>query len=143
MASVTQLGYLGLNVKALADWERFATEILGLQSSGIGGDGSLYLRMDENHHRFILRQNDADDVAFIGWEVSDEPALHALTMQLEAAGVEVAAGSPELARDRGVAELIDRYRGSSLTRDVRRPSRHIAPCGIAKSMARKKTENGD
>jgi biphenyl-2,3-diol 1,2-dioxygenase len=106
MASVTQLGYLGLNVKVLADWERFATEILGLQSSGIAADGALYLRMDENHHRFILRENEADDVAFIGWEVSDEPGLHALTMQLEAAGIEVTGGTAELAHHRGVAELI-------------------------------------
>ncbi|MGH7838394.1 MAG: VOC family protein [Candidatus Binataceae bacterium] len=106
MASVKQLGYLGLNVKTLAEWERFATEILGLQSAGVAPDGSLYLRMDENHHRFILRQNDADDVAFIGWEVTDEPALHELTTQLEAAGVEVAAGTPELAHNRGVAELV-------------------------------------
>jgi len=106
MASVTQLGYLGLNVKDLAEWERFAAEILGLQPAGRAPDGSLYLRMDEHHHRFILQQNAADDLAFIGWEVTDQPALRELTAQLKSDGVEVVAGTPELARARGVVELV-------------------------------------
>jgi len=106
MASVTQLGYLGLNVKDLAEWERFASEILGLQPVGRAPDGSLYLRMDEHHHRFILQQNAADDLAFIGWEVTDQPALRELTAQLKSDGAEVVAGTPELARARGVVELV-------------------------------------
>jgi biphenyl-2,3-diol 1,2-dioxygenase len=106
MASVTQLGYLGLNVKDLAEWERFATEILGLQPASNAPDGSLYLRMDEHHHRFILQQNPADDIAFIGWEVTDQPALQELTTQLKTDGVEVVTDTPELARARGVTELI-------------------------------------
>ncbi|MGO9265143.1 MAG: VOC family protein [Candidatus Binataceae bacterium] len=106
MACVTQLGYLGLNVKDLVEWERFATGILGLQSAGNAPDGSLYLRMDEHHHRFILQQNPADDLAFIGWEVTDQPALRELTAQLQADGAEVADGTPELARARGVVELV-------------------------------------
>lgn len=106
MACVTQLGYLGLNVKDLVEWERFATGILGLQSAGKAPDGSLYLRMDEHHHRFILQQNPADDLAFIGWEVTDQPALRELTAQLKADGAEVVDGTPELARARGVVELV-------------------------------------
>jgi len=106
MANVAQLGYLGLNVRNLEEWQRFATEILGLQIAGRASDGSVYLRMDENHHRFILKQNDADDVAFIGWEVTDQPALRELTAQLQAEGVEVNPGAEELAQDRGVVELI-------------------------------------
>lgn len=106
MASVTQLGYLGLNVKDLAQWERFAVEILGVQSAGRAPDGALYLRIDEQHHRFIVQENAADDLAFIGWEVTDQPALRELTAQLKADGVEVAAGAPELARSRGVVELV-------------------------------------
>jgi biphenyl-2,3-diol 1,2-dioxygenase len=106
MACVTQLGYLGLNVKDLVEWERFATGILGLQSAGNAPDGSLYLRMDEHHHRFILQQNPTDDLAFIGWEVTDQPALRELTAQLKADGAEVVDGTPELARARGVVELV-------------------------------------
>src|SRR5580692_7480570 len=115
MASVTQLGYLGLNVKNVAEWERFATEILGRQSAGDAPDGSRYLRMDEHHHRFIVRENDADDLAFVGWEVTDQPALRELTAQIQAAGIEVTPGTPELARARGVVELVQFRDPSGIT----------------------------
>lgn len=106
MASVKQLGYLGLNVKSLDEWERFATGILGLEATRSQADGALMLRMDENHHRFILQPDEADDLAFIGWEVTDTAELRELRSQLEAADVAVTEGSRELAHSRGVAELI-------------------------------------
>jgi biphenyl-2,3-diol 1,2-dioxygenase len=106
MASVTQLGYLGLSVSNLGAWEVFATEVLGLQVAGKTADGSLLLRMDEYHHRFIVSEGGADDLAFAGWEVPDEPALINLASQIKEAGVEVQLGSLEEANLRGVAELI-------------------------------------
>ncbi|MBV8362680.1 MAG: 2,3-dihydroxybiphenyl 1,2-dioxygenase, partial [Deltaproteobacteria bacterium] len=68
MASVSQLGYLGLNVSDLAKWEWFAAELLGLEVVDRTSQG-FYMRMDEYHHRFIVQQGSEDDVAFIGWEV--------------------------------------------------------------------------
>jgi biphenyl-2,3-diol 1,2-dioxygenase len=106
MASVTQLGYLGLNVSNLAEWERFAAEVLGLQVVDKAADGSFFMRMDENHHRFVVQHGDADDVAFIGWEVADQRALHELADQLRADGIAVAAGTGADAQARGVIELI-------------------------------------
>ena len=47
MASVTQLGYVGIGAKDVEQWEHYATESLGLQSNGRESDGSLFLRMDE------------------------------------------------------------------------------------------------
>jgi 2,3-dihydroxybiphenyl 1,2-dioxygenase len=106
MASVKQLGYLALNVSDLEAWERFASDVLGLQVLPRDPDGSLFLRMDENHHRFVLTQNGADDVGAIGWEVNNQQELADLANQLRASGVEVTAGSPEEARARRVGELI-------------------------------------
>ena len=106
MVSVTQLGYLGLTVSKLDEWEKFATSVLGLQLAGKTADGALLLRMDEYHHRFIVNEDADDDLAFAGWEVPDQPALAALTIQIKAAGTEVQAGSAEEADRRGVAELI-------------------------------------
>lgn len=106
MAAVKQLGYLGLRVKNLGEWERFATEILGLQSLGQNADGALLLRMDENQRRFIFQQGDADDLEFAGWEVTDQAELGELQRQLERAGAAVTEGGPEVARQRGVVELI-------------------------------------
>jgi biphenyl-2,3-diol 1,2-dioxygenase len=106
MASVKQLGYLALDVSDPEAWEKFATEVLGLQVLPRDSGGSLFMRMDENHHRFVLRQGDANDVAAIGWEVNDQRELGELASQLRSGGVEVTAGSPDEARARRVGELI-------------------------------------
>jgi 2,3-dihydroxybiphenyl 1,2-dioxygenase len=105
MASVSQLGYLGLNVKNPGEWERFATELLGLEVVDRTSDG-FFLRMDEYHHRFVVQSGGDDDVAFIGWEVADQHALRELTAQLNQNGIETVAGSPEEARSRGVLEFL-------------------------------------
>ena len=75
MASVTQLGYVGLSVNNVEEWEHFATDVLGLQSNGIDSEGNLSLRMDEYSHRFIIQPTGKDDLDFVGWQVTDEPAL--------------------------------------------------------------------
>jgi 2,3-dihydroxybiphenyl 1,2-dioxygenase len=106
MASVTQFGYLGLSVSDINAWERFATQTLGLQISGRGDDGTLLLRNDEYHHRFLVHPTGKDDLAYIGWEVTGEHELREMTNQLKAAGVEVRKGTAEEARARGVVDLV-------------------------------------
>ncbi|GIT02098.1 MAG: hypothetical protein CM1200mP27_07230 [Chloroflexota bacterium] len=41
MAAVTQLGYVGLGVSNIEEWEHFATDILGLESNGVDEEGNL------------------------------------------------------------------------------------------------------
>lgn len=106
MTSVTQLGYLGLSVRDVNEWERFAANILGLQPNGRDPDGSLFLRMDEYHHRFTVHPNGNDDLAYIGWEVATEQAMAAMAEQLRQAGVAVHAGTTAEAEARRVAGLI-------------------------------------
>ncbi len=105
MASVSQLGYLGLNVSDLGEWERFAIELLGLEVVDRTPQG-FFMRMDEYHHRFVVQQSGDDDVAFIGWEVVDQRALQEINTQLKNDGIETAAGSSEEAKARGVIELL-------------------------------------
>ena len=62
MASITQLGYVGISAKDVDEWERFATETLGLQISGKEPDGTLFLRMDEYQYRFAVQPTGKDDV---------------------------------------------------------------------------------
>jgi biphenyl-2,3-diol 1,2-dioxygenase len=106
MTGVTELGYLGLGVRDVAAFERFATDILGLQPHGADGDGGLLFRMDEHHHRFVVCASDADDVAFVGWEVASERALGELGERLAAAGTAVERGDAADAKKRRVAGLI-------------------------------------
>lgn len=106
MTNVSQIGYLGLSVRDVNEWERFATQILGLQANGRDADGSLFLRMDEYHHRFIVHPDGKDDLAYIGWEVATEQAMAAMAEQLRQAGVDMRPGTAAEAEARRVAGLI-------------------------------------
>jgi len=106
MERVTQFGYLGISVSDINAWEQFATQTLGLQIAQRENDGTLLLRMDEYHHRFLIHPTGKDDAAYFGWEVADEHALKGMTAQLKAAGVEVRKGTPDEAAARRVVDLI-------------------------------------
>ena len=106
MVSVTQLGYVGISASNVEEWEHFATEILGLQSNGIDSEGNLTLRMDEYSHRFIVSPSGKDDLEFVGFQVTDEPALHEIAEQLRQAGVEVTLGTGDEAKGRRVESFI-------------------------------------
>ena len=69
---VTQLGYLGIEVSNLPDWEEYATTIIGLEPTAIRGESTLLLRLDENHHRIALHTGVRDDLTSVGWEAYDE-----------------------------------------------------------------------
>jgi len=102
---VTQLGYLGLEVSDFGRWTSFATEVLGLAANGTDPDGTVFLRVDENHHRLALRPGPADDLAYAGWEVKDEAALRAVVQRLERQGSAVAWATPPEAAARRVMGL--------------------------------------
>lgn len=88
MQRVTQVGYIGLEVANLPQWESFARDVLGLMPLR-NEDGSLALRMDDYAQRFVLLPGAADDLSFVGWELPDEPALQEFVEQLAASGVKV------------------------------------------------------
>jgi biphenyl-2,3-diol 1,2-dioxygenase len=106
MASVSQLGYVGVGVSDSAAWQKLATEVYGMEV--VPGDDARtsYLRMDDQPHRIELRQNGHDDVDFLGWQVPDESALQILAQGLEDAGMKVAAGTRDEADARRVVELV-------------------------------------
>ncbi|MFE0359244.1 VOC family protein [Streptomyces nigra] len=106
MTRVEALGYLGLRVKSLDDWEVFATEILGMTASRqeIDGEAALVLRMDERAHRITLRTGD-DELDYVGWQVSGPGALDEVAAALDEAGV-ACKDDAELAELRGVRRLL-------------------------------------
>jgi extradiol dioxygenase len=105
MASVSQLGYVGIGISDEKAWQDLATNILGMQVVP-GDDTTSYLRMDEYHHRLELRSNGSDDLEFVGWEVPDSATLQRVAQQLEDGGVKVTAGTPDAADNRRVIDLI-------------------------------------
>jgi 2,3-dihydroxybiphenyl 1,2-dioxygenase len=90
MSTISQLGFLAFEVSSLADWERFAGEVLGLGVTRV--DGGLELRLDRHARRFFVTEGPADDLAAIGWECADDAALDAAVARLRAAGHDVVAG---------------------------------------------------
>lgn len=103
---ITQLGYLGLEVSDLERWKAYAADVLGLAPNGTDADGTVFLRMDENHHRIALHPGARDDIAYAGWEVKDEAALRAVAERLESRGVAVKWGARSEAAVRRVMDLI-------------------------------------
>lgn len=102
--SITALGYIGIRSRKTADWEGFATRLLGMQQVDRGG-GSRAFRMDDRAQRLLVEAGD-DGLGFLGWEVADGAALDALASRLEAARVPVSRGSAALAAERQVTALI-------------------------------------
>lgn len=95
MTEITALGYLAFEVRDLGTWKRFATDVLGLCAAGPEEDGMLRLRMDDYEQRILLRAGPADDVAAVGWEVTDAASLDRLAARLRGAGVTVREGTAE------------------------------------------------
>ena len=106
MASVTQLGYVGISASDMDQWEKYATETLGLQISGKDDDGTLYLRMDEYQYRFAIHPTGKDDIDYVGWQVSSEQQMHQIADQLKSGGVSVIQADREEAKARRVEGLI-------------------------------------
>jgi len=106
MASVSQLGYLGIGVSDAKAWHALATSLLGLQVVPGDDQSTSYLRMDEYHHRLELRENRADDLQFVGWEVPDPATLQRVARQLMDGGVKVTPGTRDEADNRRVVALI-------------------------------------
>lgn len=106
MASVSQLGYLGIGVSDMKAWQEAATSIFGMQV--VAGDDrkTSYLRLDAFHRRLELHANGGDDLEFAGWEVPDAKTLDAVAGQLEDGGVKVTAGSRDEVDRRRVIGLI-------------------------------------
>jgi len=62
--------------------------------------------MDEYHHRFVIQPNGNDDVAYIGWQATNEGSMQEIAERLNAAGVEVHQGTSSEAEARRVEGLI-------------------------------------
>jgi 2,3-dihydroxybiphenyl 1,2-dioxygenase len=103
--SIGSLGYLGFRVKDREAWAAFATGVLGLMPGEPAGAAQRY-RLDDLAWRIAVEPGDADDLAYVGFEVAGPAALEAMRSQLAEAGVVVGNGDPALVAERGVLGLI-------------------------------------
>jgi 2,3-dihydroxybiphenyl 1,2-dioxygenase len=99
------LGYIGIHTAQPADWDGFATRLLGMQRVDRGG-GTAAFRMDDRAQRLMVTTGAGESLDVLGWEVDDAAALEALAARLDRAGVAVRHGARDLADQRRVAGLI-------------------------------------
>jgi 2,3-dihydroxybiphenyl 1,2-dioxygenase len=106
MVQVTELGYMGIGVKALDEWKNFATQIIGMELSDDGESDRVYLRMDYWHHRLVLHANGSDDLEYLCLRVAGPDEFRQMQHQLSEAGIKYSIGSEDEAFERHVLEVI-------------------------------------
>lgn len=104
MTSVKELAYIGIEASDLPAWQRFATQIIGMQPVVSEADRLTY-RLDDRAHRILIEQGPADDLAFCGYECSSDADLDAIVESLRRAGITVEEGDAELAQARAVDRI--------------------------------------
>ena len=106
MARVTALGYVGWEVKKLAEWDDLLQSIYGLELRADSPRNTRHYRLDDYHHRISLYGAENDGVRFIGWEVDTREGLEELGQRLSDNGVKVKRGTREQIEERAVMDLI-------------------------------------
>jgi 2,3-dihydroxybiphenyl 1,2-dioxygenase len=103
--SIESLGYLGLKVKDPDAWSVFAADVLGMMPAEAAA-GAARFRLDEQAWRIALETGEADDVAYLGFEVAGPAELDSVARRLAEGGVAVGNGDPALLAERGVLGLV-------------------------------------
>jgi biphenyl-2,3-diol 1,2-dioxygenase len=85
--SVSELAYIELGVSNLANWQRYATEVLGLSAEM--QDGTLLLKSDSSIWRIKVVDSGEDDIRCAGFRVDNDQALQTISRQLHDIGFSV------------------------------------------------------
>ena len=106
MVAVTELGYIGIGVSDTEAWKSYATEVVGMEVLEEGLDDRFFLRLDSWHHRIAVHSSGEDDLLYLGWGVAGRVEFEAMQRQLDDAGLSYEIGSPELAEERHVLDIL-------------------------------------
>lgn len=106
MAVVTELGYLGLGVSNMDAWREYASKVLALEVFDEGEKDRFYMRMDYQHHRYIVHNSGTDDLDYLGWRVAGPEEFDEMKRQLEAANIEFRQCDAAECEERRVLDLI-------------------------------------
>ena len=103
---VRSLGYVGVESPEAKQWEEFGPEVLGLQLVDGDQPGSIYLRMDDRHHRIAIHPGNKDRLAYLGWELAGDDDLAEAVDELGRAGYAITEGTEEECEERAVRRLV-------------------------------------
>jgi 2,3-dihydroxybiphenyl 1,2-dioxygenase len=102
---ITQLAYLGIASPKFQEWRDYATGLLGATLAEDGPDGAVRVRVDDKGYRIAIHPAEQDEFRYAGWACHNETELRAYVAQLRDKGLDVHEGTPELLKERQVAEL--------------------------------------
>lgn len=105
MAEISNLAYFVIGASDLDAWERFAVDLIGLQTGRKVPGKSLSLRADDYEQRLLITQSNDDDLLALGWELDTEEELEQYVQALRAAKVNVVEGGKDLAELRRVERI--------------------------------------
>ncbi|WP_338472644.1 biphenyl-2,3-diol 1,2-dioxygenase [Niallia sp. XMNu-256] len=103
--AIKELGYLGFSVKDVPAWSNLLTNGLGLQEVESNRETALF-RLDSRAWRIAVDYGEEDDLSYAGFEVANAQSFEQMTEKLIHAGIEVKSGDIELAKRRGVLDII-------------------------------------
>ncbi len=132
---ILALGYIGLNVRDIDGWTRFATDVLGVMLAD-PRDGARRFRIDSQAWRISVEAGDEDDLAYVGFEVGDADSLADVRQRLTAAGVPILECDPSLVVERRVTGMfgcqdpqglrVEIYYGPALATEIP----FVSPAGV-------------
>ncbi len=112
------LGYFLFEVSDLEAWDRFLTEVVGVEKGEVMGGGLVPYRIDERAARILLRRGPADDLIALGFEVDGEQAMHEMSSHVRSAGHAVEPGSADDAKARGVTGFVRTFEPGGVAIEV-------------------------
>jgi extradiol dioxygenase len=102
---IESLSYIGFTSPNAAAWNTFGPEVLGLELTHPGPDGTVRLRNDDAPYRIAVHPDDVDDLAYLGWAVAGPAELADAVAHLAKHDIEVRPGGAELAELRAVTDV--------------------------------------
>lgn len=124
---IKAVAYVGIAATDPAAWLAFGTDVLGMMParaipgagwgapgevlpdcarSGVGPDGSVYLKMDERQWRIAIHPTDgAEGLAYLGLEVAGSTEFDEMVRLLRERNVDVRVGTAQQARTRAVTAI--------------------------------------
>ena len=103
--AVRSLGYVVVEAADVAQWRKFAVEVLGLMEAAGGPDGSVRFRIDERPFRIAVIPGKHNRFVSCGWEFKDAAELDATIAALKSAKIEVREGTAAEAANRAVRQI--------------------------------------
>ena len=108
---ISSLGYVGIEATDLGEWQRFASDVLGMMvvSSPVAAgdiDASLLLKMDEYPWRVQVFAGQQNRFAYAGWELAGAESFAQALTELDAAGINYTHGDAGLLAQRRVRDLV-------------------------------------